>query len=323
VPEAMIEGASSPSVVKQEPVENTGIPDVGPPPEVAPAPTATRSPVTWDEIKASLPEEYREASSLKGVKSFEDYVKWGDNATKLVRSKGIILPDESDPTDIERFRKEIGVPESPDAYDLGDFAPPEGMPWDDDLQSRMLARFHADGITGTLAPKLIAAFAEEQKASFELLQRQEEAKRVETIQELQRELGTQYAPRLAMANRLIDEFSGDDIDTIREMRLADGSPMRQHPAIVKLFMNAGMGLGEGDEEHGFDRKERRPLGRTPDEAKKELSILYADKEKETALFDKSHPLHDEMVREHTRLNMEIHGEGDEDPHPVLDERTKW
>ena len=65
---------------------------------------------------------------------------------EMVGRKGIILPKEGDAGDLIRFRTEIGVPGSPEEYDLGDFKPPEGLPWSDDFQSKMLTKLHTLGI---------------------------------------------------------------------------------------------------------------------------------------------------------------------------------
>jgi len=212
------------------------------------------------------------------------------NLLSAVGRKGVILPNESDPTDKQRFYKELGRPENPGAYNFGDFKPPEGMPWDDQVGARMVAKMWERGLTQDQVPGVVGDFVEIQKEAWE--QREQLAVRTnqQTIGTLQKELGQAYTERMNLTHRAVTTlFEGTAPEEILNLRLENGVALGDYMPFVRAMMKASDGIKEHDLID--DPTKTMPGAKTPAEAAKELEVLMGDADFRESYFSPQHINH--------------------------------
>ena len=272
----------------------TVVPDsTGPEPTVVSAPIP--EPSSWRD---GLSDDLRAHPILKDIKDVsglaQSYVQQGE----LVGRKGIILPKEGDAADQERYFNESGRPETVDGYDLGDFAPAEGLPWSDDLQTSMLGSMHELGLTNEQANGVIRAYAEGQTSQFDELNVGIEQANAAVEQDLKREYGTSFDAKIDLGNRAFALAAGDKMDDIRQLVMGDGTMLGNNKAFIQMFTKLGESLGE-DSLRGSGSPQS--FAKSPEQAQGELSQLATDENFDKILWDKSHPEHDRAVARRSAL----------------------
>lgn len=222
---------------------------------------------------------------------------------ELVGRKGIILPKEGDDGDLARFRTEIGVPDTPDNYDLGDFAPPEGLPWSEDFQKGMLARLHRIGIPNGQIKQLFDDYAEESAGLYQGSLEAVIRDRDQNTAKLKTELGTGYTAALELAERALEEAAGENYEELSHMKLPDGSLLGNHPVFVRAFIN----VGNQFREHGVigEKTPGERFAMTPEEALAEIAVL----EKNPAYRNADDPEHKMVVEKMDTLYKRAYPEG--------------
>lgn len=112
-------------------------------------------PADW---MTTLEEPLRQHVTAKGYKSPADVVKAHINAEQLIGTKRLPAPDPNwKPEQWQSLYKELGMPDSPDKYELPDVKLPEGVKLDDDLKVvKELA--HKTGLNKTQAKAWMEAY---------------------------------------------------------------------------------------------------------------------------------------------------------------------
>lgn len=273
-----------------EPVQDSGQQSVTEP--LQPTPQTN----SW---RTALPDDIRDHPDIARHEDIASLVKEHVNAQSLIGRKGVILPKEGDAADQARFFNELGRPESADAYDLGEFAPPEGLGWDNELQSGMLSAFHDAGLSNAQVQKAMNSYAELSANAVSQMQEQVEASRNNNEAALRREYGHAYEARLNLASRAVQQFGGDGAADLLQSRLADGSALGDNPAFIRLLVNAAENLGEDVLQS--DSTLSGASSHTPASAQQEIAKLYADPEFMAGYQDNHHPSHKEAVAQIQRL----------------------
>lgn len=267
----------------------------------APQPTESNTSQPAQPTQASwrdgIPDEYRNHPAIAEHKDPASLAKWAINAHSLIGRKGVILPKDNDPNDQARFWNELGRPESPEKYDLGDWAPPEGLAWDGDFQKEMLADMHEAGLTNKQVQFVMNRYATRTASRVEKLQQQIAHTTESTASSLKQEWGSAFDARINLASRFVQMVAGDRGDEILKTKLADGSQLGDHPDIVRMFAKAAETIGE--DVLSTDSTMRSVAQQTPDVAQSEINQLYADKDFMAVYNDRSHPSHQEF---HERMN---------------------
>ncbi len=214
---------------------------------------------------------------------------------ELVGKKGIIVPNESDPADVARFRKEIGVPETAEGYELGDFTPPEGLPWSEDLQKGMLGKLHAIGIPNGQIRQILDGYAEETNTQYTGIQKTAAAGHEAGQAALREEFGADYDASRALAERSFKAAAGEDFEELSHIMLPNGTALGDNPAFVRTFNNVGKQYQEAGL-HG-EKVGGGGFTMTPEAAKTEIAKLESHK----ALHDADHPEHAVVQKQITDL----------------------
>ena len=213
---------------------------------------------------------------------------------ELVGRKGIILPKDGDDGDRARFRTEIGVPGSPEEYQLGDFKPPEGLPWSDGFQTAMLKRCHEIGIPNGQIRELLDGYAEVQCSEYTSLVDAQSKGHENGTAALREELGVDYNASIELSQRAFKAAVGDNFDAVNGMVLADGTRLCDHPDFIRTFIAVGKQYREAGL-HG--ETTGGAFTKTPESAKQEIAEL----ESNPALYNADHPEHDLIVARKNEL----------------------
>jgi len=98
--------------------------------------------------------------SLARHKNVEGLATEHANAQKLIGRKGVFIPnDKSSSQEVADFRKAVGVPETPEGYQVKPEALPEGMQWSDDIAKPFLAVAHKHNVSQAALRELTTEFA--------------------------------------------------------------------------------------------------------------------------------------------------------------------
>ena len=257
--------------------------------------TIPSEPVSWRD---GLSDDLRAHPSLKNFQDVGGLAKSYVSQSELVGRKGVILPNENDAADQARFYGELGRPESVDGYDLGDFAPSEGLSWSDDLQVSMLGSMHELGLTNDQVNGVIRAYAEGQTSQLDEFNQSVDQSNTSVEQELRREYGNTYDAKIDLGNRAFALAAGDQMDDVRQIVLADGTMLGNNKPFIKLFTKLGESLGE-DSLRGSGSPQS--FSKSPEQAQGELSQLAIDESFQKILMDASHPEHERVVQRRADL----------------------
>ncbi|WP_022729771.1 hypothetical protein [Fodinicurvata sediminis] len=258
----------------------------GPGAEPAPAPEGFMAHLDPEVAKDLQPKGYKTANELAKA-----YLK----LESKIGEKGIIKPGEDAPQeDWDAYYAAIGRPESPENYDLGEFQPPEGVPWNEEAQQGFLQAMHKAG-----APQAAVQAALDYYGSFlaeqqEALQTQAEEETQAAERELRKEFGRAYDERLDLANRVVREFGGKELAAELEK-----SGFGRNKTLVKALASIGEAMSEDGELIGSVTA--KGFGLNQQDARKELDSLTKDPEKRKILTDNAHPEHQDLIARRKRL----------------------
>ncbi|MBO6782244.1 MAG: hypothetical protein JJ899_03085 [Alphaproteobacteria bacterium] len=250
---------------------------------------------TWRD---DLSEELRANPVLENFADVDALAREHVHLQKLIGRKGILPPGEdAGPEDLDRFYAELGRPEQASDYDVGGIERPEGMPWSNDVQDRMLERMHAAGLTDKQARALLEGYVEEQRTAWAEARSEQDRSLRASVDSLRAEWGRGFDEKLDLANRAFATAFGSRVDQVREMRLADGSYLGDHPDMVRAFASLGALLGEAE----FVGAGSGSGAATREQARRQLADLESDAGFRAALLDRSHPDHRDVVARRSSL----------------------
>lgn len=282
------------------------MPDALPTPNDAVDPSAA-GPAGDESWRAALPDELREAEALARFDDVAALAREHVHLQSLIGRKGLIPPgDDASPEERAAFFTALGRPASPEAYDLGDFAPPDDVPWNDALQAAMLGEMHAAGLTDGQARALLESYAGMQGAAVSQARAEQAEASERALEALQAEWGARCDARLDLAGRAFRAAFGDDYDDIAGLELAGGGRVGDHPAFVRAFATLGERMAE-PELVGAAPSPRAP---SPQSAQHHLTSLEADPQFRAALLDRTHPDHRAAVAKRSQLAGIVYAEPD-------------
>lgn len=243
-----------------------GVGEVTPAAPAAPAGEVTPA-ASWRD---GLDAEIRDHPNLARIADVPALARSFLETREHVGKKGIILPKEGDAADLARFNLEIGVPPTPEEYDLGDFTPPEGLPWSETLQTVMLGKLHARGVPQSQIRGLFDDLADAQNDEYIEMVGVQKKGHESGMAKLKETLGVDYEPSIALAERAFKRMAGDNFEAVNSMVLADGTRVWDHPDFVSLFIK----VGKTHREHKIEGEtEGGGFTKTVESAKEEIAKL--------------------------------------------------
>ena len=257
--------------------------------------TAPRS----DDWTETLAPELKALAGHKGWRRPEDALRSYAHLERAFGADKVALPGkDAKPEDWDALYARLGRPAAPEQYDLAGVARPDGMPWNAEGERAMLREMHAAGLSNRQARHLLSKYAEMQGGAWSVAA-SNGARRVEEARSaLRRDWGSAYDAKSDLANRAFRLAFGDGVEEARQLRLADGSFLGDHPALVRAFAR----LGESLAEHPMaGAKGGAHLSATPDEARAEIARMHGEPATMRALTDRAHPEYAVMVAKRDRL----------------------
>lgn len=205
----------------------------------------------------------------KGWKSEVDLLTSYQKLESQIGADKIVLPKDGDAESLKAFRAKLGVPETPDKYDV---KLQDGSPVSEDFLKAAKAWFHEANLppkqVQAIVDKYQAFVAESQKAADGTKIGKIEGERDATFKEWGKDLDQNKAA-MQRAYQLFKTESGmSDADYDA---MADAMGMGK---VMKMFAKIGNMVGE----HNFVGGDHRAMGFTPEAAKARMDALKADRE---------------------------------------------
>ncbi len=143
-----------------------------------------------------------------------------------------ILPKDAKPEEITAWRKDNGIPEKPDGYELKDITIPEG---DKPLIDAFLANAHANHFTPDQAKAAVKSYYDIQTKNEEAVQVRDEQQRTTTLDALNAEWGRDFRRNVGMVEGLLAKFPESVRDALKSARLPDGTALFNNSDALKGF----------------------------------------------------------------------------------------
>lgn len=152
------------------------------------------------------------------------------------------LPDNATPEQLAEWRSTAGIPDSAAGY-LEHLALNDGLLIGDDdapIVGEFLETAHEANMTPAQVSRAINWFFETQEAQAEQQRTSDDANRARFDDELRQEWGTMYRRNLAAVKGLLAGAPEEVSNGIIGGRLADGTPIGNHPATLRWLANLAM-----------------------------------------------------------------------------------
>ena len=236
------------------------------------------APSQFDQFLGTLPAEMRadplwkqyEERGLPGVaKDFSELQKLMGSQDRIHRPK-TDAPKEA----WDKFYNTLGRPETPEGYDLKDFVPPAGMPWNTDQQGRLVEKMHGLGLTNDQMKGALMELANDQGAEYQKSIESAQDMRAQAEKDLRSEWGVAYDSKMEQAERAWVYAFGDAAASIGDVEIPGFGRFGAIPAVVQAFAK----LGEAGLEDKLVTGETSQAGglMTAEAAKEEFERMASD-----------------------------------------------
>ncbi len=146
------------------------------------------------------------------------------------------LPKDAKPEEVAAWRKDNGIPEAPEKYDLkfdsGLVIGKEDKPIIDDF----LKSAHGRHYTPEQAKGAIEWFMKDRERQTQERQERDEKERVQTLDALNQEYGGQYRRNINLVEGVLSKFPEKVRSSLMSARMPDGSAVFNNPDIVRGFV---------------------------------------------------------------------------------------
>lgn len=253
------------------------------PPDPAPDTGGIAFPENW---KDTLPEEIRNAESLKVIHNWQDLAKGYVHAQKAMGADKIPVPSKhATAEDWRGVYKKLGLPESEDKYEIK----PKADLLDDEFLGEYKKAAYGANILPQQAQALLDWYVDKSGSMLNAQQETEKASVAKAVSELQAEFGQAYVDKITVAKNVLTEVGGEELaQTILN------SPVANDPNVIRLLVKTAELLKDdpvrGQAVHGLGSM-------SPAEAQSEIAKLQGD----VAYLDNNHPGHANAVAEMQRL----------------------
>lgn len=173
------------------------------------------------------------------------------------------LPDKPTDAELSAWRKDNGIPETSDKYDLkygnGLIIGEDDKP----IIDGFLKTAHAANMRPEQARQAVEWYYQEQERQTQERADRDETQRTEALDALNNEWGTGFRANVTRINSLLDKFPAAVRDSIKAARLPDGRGLFNSPDVLRGFVALALELdpagtlvpgGSGDPMKGIDEE---------------------------------------------------------------------
>jgi hypothetical protein len=263
------------------------------PADAGEAPSVEADIVNWRD---DLPDDIRDHQSLATINDVNALAKGYVHAQSMIGADKIPVPGKwADDDDWSEVYSRLGRPGDSDGYEID----AGGAEVDEDFMGWFKGTAHNAGLNNRQAQMIAQAYMEMAGENAGAEQVDTDQMRAQVESDLRKEYGNAYEDRLEMGNGFIDEFGEDGLT---DLVLADGMPLRNHPAFVKTLINAANFIHTNvSEDAVVGNKDNISI--TPKEAQAQVNELMRP---DSPYWDRRHPMHQQMVDEVQELMQQIH-----------------
>ena len=250
----------------------------------APAPD-----LSW--LGSDVKPEIQQYVQGKGFKNPAAVVESYMNAEKALSSRELAIPKPEDTAGWAKIKAAMGVPESPDKYDLGEV----GKSLKPEALQQWGGVFHQLGLSNDQAAKLVAQTTQMAQAQQEAA----EAEYIATTEKVAERMKAEYGDKWGAFH----DIASRGFSVIKEQLKLDDAKidaLERSLGTRELLSLAHM-IGEAKVEAGFVSADGQHRGMTRDQARHEINKLKGDGEKYKALMNSNHPNHAAVQAEWTQL----------------------
>jgi hypothetical protein len=145
------------------------------------------------------------------------------------------LPKNAKPDDIKAWRKDNGIPEKPDGYDLAGITVPTR---DKDMIGGVLTRLHKANATPEVAREAVSAIYDQIAQRETLRAERDEQQRTEVLDTLNEEWGPQFRRNLNLIEgTILSRFPEDVRDLLKSARLPDGTAIFNNASAIRALVS--------------------------------------------------------------------------------------
>lgn len=190
----------------------------------------------------SLATDEKSVNRLKHFESMDDLAEFVREADTWRRRAVLVPNSKSTPEEIAKYQKAIGVPDTPDGYDL-DVS--KDAPADEkELVDRLRSAAHAVNVT----PAQLGAMIEWHKAETAAVEAREQENAADQLSQAKAELSRTWGPDYQKNAGVAQKAMGRGFEGFAEdwagLELKDGTKIGNHPLTLKGFARLGRLFGE-------------------------------------------------------------------------------
>lgn len=223
----------------------TAVPAATQPPSATQPPTAITDPSSPKPAAQNWPDNWRDLlagddeggkKQLERMSSPADVMK---AYREMVKKQGAgqlksALPENATPEQLSAYRKENGIPETPDKYDL---TLPDGLvigEADKPIVDGFLKDMHAANAPPALVKQALGFYYKQQQEQITQVATQDVIRKNEAVEALQAEWGGEFPQNVGLAkNLLVGQFGEETANALYFSRLPDGTLFGNNPAVLK------------------------------------------------------------------------------------------
>jgi hypothetical protein len=201
-------------------------------------------------------------SRLSRYKSEQDYMdaRWAlEERVSAGEFKATKLPENATPAEVTAWRKDNGIPEKAEAYDIPKVAGHQWTEADKPVVDKFKAVFHKANVPQSAVNDIMTAYAMElqeamtaREEAFATLDKEDRVHVEETLRADPDIGNAEYRPTITLINRMLKdaesfpELANGLGDKLAQARDADGHRLINDPAMLKLLRKMAMdAYGEG------------------------------------------------------------------------------
>lgn len=240
--------AAAATVAAPAPAAVTDAPAAAAPATAAPAPAAVpaaAAPAVPAAAKGVWPEDWatriargdeKRAKDLSRYASPEALAEAYSNLRKRVDSGEFktALPKNAKPEELNAWRKDNGIPDKADGYDLAGLVIPKE---DKDVVGGLLNRLHNVNATPEVVRETVSAFYDHQARQQQERADADERQRTEVLDALNTEWGQQFRRNLNLIEgTILSRFPADVRESLKSARLPDGTALFNNASAIRAFV---------------------------------------------------------------------------------------